>query len=393
MKKLKNKTCALIFSIFSIVCIAVVVGYNINTYNQQMENTRGKLAQIERIHRNNRSSKQLVFMDAEAYVVTYTINGDIFRITNYTDNGLTDKEVREMVTGLNLNKTKNIGNLYFNHYVYQWQRSELVILGTSDVQSYLVRSLVSSLIGWIVMEFVFMYISWLLTKWLVKPVEESFEKQQQFIYDASHELKTPLAIILASAEALESDPKETKWLTNIKSESQRMNQLVMDLLELSKLDDMRNKEVFALCDLSEVILTKSLSFESLMFEQQLTLDTQIEEHIMMRCSADRMKELLSILLDDAIKHAFSQSTIVVSLKKEKDTIALAVQNAGEEIPANQRDKIFERFYRVDKSRNRDEGRYGLGLSIAKSIVTSHNGTIGVNCAEGITTFTVCMKQE
>ncbi|MCF0112053.1 MAG: HAMP domain-containing histidine kinase [Erysipelotrichaceae bacterium] len=393
MKKLKNKTCALIFSIFSIVCIAVVVGYNVNTYNQQMENTRGKLAQIERIHRNNRSSKQLVFMDAEAYVVTYTINGDIFRITNYTDNGLTDKEVREMVTGLNLNKTKNIGNLYFNHYVYQWQRSELVILGTSDVQSYLVRSLVSSLIGWIVMEFVFMYISWLLTKWLVKPVEESFEKQQQFIYDASHELKTPLAIILASAEALESDPKETKWLTNIKSESQRMNQLVMDLLELSKLDDMRNKEVFALCDLSEVILTKSLSFESLMFEQQLTLDTQIEEHIMMRCSADRMKELLSILLDNAIKHAFSQSTIVVSLKKEKDTIALAVQNAGEEIPANQRDKIFERFYRVDKSRNRDEGRYGLGLSIAKSIVTSHNGTIGVNCAEGITTFTVCMKQE
>ena len=114
---------------------------------------------------------------------------------------------------------------------------------------------------------------------------------------------------------------------------------------------------------------------------------------MFNCNEDRIKELLSILMDNAIKHSLPNSQITVKLSKEKNNIYLSVKNKGKEIPVSEREKIFERFYRLDKSRNRDDNRYGIGLSIAKNIVINHNGTISVNCKDGYTTFIVNFKQK
>ena len=118
----------------------------------------------------------------------------------------------------------------------------------------------------------------------------------------------------------------------------------------------------------------------------------IEDNIMFNCNSDKIRELLGILLDNAIKHSLEESKITVNLYSEKNNIILEVKNRGESIPKEDQGKIFDRFYRVDESRNRNDNRYGLGLAIAKNIVTSHNGKISVNCKNGYTTFKVIFKQ-
>ncbi len=128
-----------------------------------------------------------------------------------------------------------------------------------------------------------------------------------------------------------------------------------------------------------------------MFEKNVTLKTEIEDNITFKCDGDSIKQLNAILLDNAIKHSEKNSEITVSLSKNKNEIIFKVTNKGKEIKESDKEKIFERFYRVDKSRNRNENRYGLGLAIAKQIVTNHDGKIFVTCNNGYTTFNVNFK--
>ena len=235
-------------------------------------------------------------------------------------------------------------------------------------------------------------ISTKITSWIIKPVIETFNKQKQFITDASHELKTPVAVIMANAEALENEPEETKWLENIKSESERMNELISNLLDLAKLENGAQKEEYNTEDLSKIIEREILTFESLMYENKIKLTYNIEENIKLNCNKMQMKQLIAILLDNAIKHSEKEGEIKVTLQKEKNEINLKVTNKGKEIPKEMQEKIFERFYRADESRNRNTNRYGLGLAIAKSIVTNHNGKIEVQSINGYTTFTIKLKK-
>ena len=229
-----------------------------------------------------------------------------------------------------------------------------------------------------------------LTKWIIKPVIESFNKQKQFIEDASHELKTPISVIIASAEALENEPEEKKWLDNIKSESERMSNLVSDLLDMAKSEN-GIKEQYTNENLSKLVERSVLTFESLIYEKDIKLDYNIEENINFTCNSNQIKQVIGILIDNAIKHSCLKGEIKINLKKEKGNIVLTVTNKGKEIPKEEQEKIFERFYRGDESRNRNENRYGLGLAIAKNIVTNHNGKIGVISENGYTTFKIIFK--
>ena len=197
---------------------------------------------------------------------------------------------------------------------------------------------------------------------------------------------------MASAETYEDNPKEKKWLNNIKEESNRMNNLVLKLLDLSKTENLKEKVIYSKVNLSKIINNKAMSFESLMFENKLSLVTEIEKNIEFECDQDKIKELLSILIDNAIKHGYEDSEIKVRLYLEKNNINLEVINRGDAIDSEDKIKIFERFYRVDKARNRSDGRYGLGLAIAKNIVEAHNGNITVECNDGYTTFKVIFKR-
>lgn len=226
-----------------------------------------------------------------------------------------------------------------------------------------------------------------VSKTIVKPVEETLEKQKQFISDASHELKTPLAVIEANSEVLEDKVGENKWITYIQNEIQSMNKLVNELLLLAKMEDtkFKNYKKFDLSKETQMIISV---FESMAYEKQINLITNIQDNIEFTGDKEDIKHILSTLIDNGIKHTPKEKKIIIELSKEKNEIKLQVKNEGEPIPKEDQSKIFERFYRADKARNRDEKRYGLGLAIAKQTVEKYNGTIEVNCKYGITNFIV-----
>ena len=223
---------------------------------------------------------------------------------------------------------------------------------------------------------------------IVKPVNETLENQKQFISDASHELKTPLAVIEANADVLENEIGENKWLTYIQNETDSMDKLINELLLLAKIENVNDVKDYEQFNLSEYVETIASMFESIAFEKQVKIVTKIQNEISINGNKQDIEHIVSTLLDNAIKHSEIGKDVTVELLKEKNNIILQVKNYGEAIPKEQQDKIFERFYRVDKSRNRSEKRYGLGLAIAKSTVEKYNGKISVECKNGITIFKV-----
>ncbi|MBW4841090.1 MAG: HAMP domain-containing histidine kinase [Paenibacillaceae bacterium] len=214
----------------------------------------------------------------------------------------------------------------------------------------------------------------------IAPVKEAFDKQKQFIADASHELKTPLAIINTNADVLLSNPEETisrqaKWLHYIKSETERMSKLTRDLLYLTEMDDAKATVLFSRFDLSEAVESVLLTMEAVIFEKELVLNYDIEPGLTAYGNPEQIKQVVMILLDNAVKYTNPQGEIALSLKKQHNEAVLALTNTGEGIPPEHLPRIFDRFYRTDASRARKQGGYGLGLAIAKSIVEQHKGRI------------------
>jgi len=251
--------------------------------------------------------------------------------------------------------------------------------------------MLTSLINLILFEVIAYFIASFLSKWVTNPVNESFEREKRFIADASHELKTPISVIMASADAYSND-KDKKWINNIKSESERMSKLVKDLLDLTKLEN--DKElVKENQNLSKIIESSVLTFESLFYEQKLKLDYNITDEINFVCNQDSIKELMSILIDNAIKYSDKDGKITVNLYKNEKDIILEVKNKGVPIEEKDQEKIFERFYKIDESRNRKFDNYRLGLSIAKRIVELHNGEIKASSLNSITTFKIIWSQK
>lgn len=393
--------------------------------NQSIENVQNKKMQnldpnVDNINNdNNTESKNEenekksveqpampVFMDAIIYTVKYNENSEVTEVLNYTQNSISEDEIKQIAERIlkeenesgSLSNNKNtkskikIGNLYKEQYAYSLQEpNTLTIIDNTSSKTKLESLLKTSILIFVLVETIIIIVSVEITKWIIKPVIESFTKQKQFVADASHELKTPIAVIMANAEALEKEPKETKWLNNIKSEAERMNELVTNLLDLAKLEEGKEKEVYQEEDISKIVEMSVLTFESLMYENKIKLEYDIEKDVKINCNNSQIKQLVAILLDNAIKHSEANGEIKINLKKQKNDVILTVSNKGEEIPKEIQEKIFERFYRADESRNRNTNRYGLGLAIAKSIVENHNGKISVELEKGITTFKVVLK--
>lgn len=220
-----------------------------------------------------------------------------------------------------------------------------------------------------------------LSKWAIKPVQTAFDNQKRFISDASHELKTPLTVMSANADVLESEIGENQWLDNIKNQTTVMSQLVYDLLDLAKLDETRDDMVMAEFDLSSAVLSRTLEFECTAFEEHKKFEQNIKENIIYKGNEDSIKQLIGILVDNAIKHSEENGIIRVTLTTNGNKKIFQVYNTGNGIRDSEKDKIFNRFYRSDVSRSRETGGYGLGLSIAKSIAEAHGGTISVDGEE------------
>ncbi len=233
-------------------------------------------------------------------------------------------------------------------------------------------------------------ISLLLANWTVRPIALAWEKQKQFVADASHELKTPLAVISANTEVILANPYDTvteqsKWLNYIKSETIRMSKLVTNLLTVARMDHNKQAERTVLLNFYELVSNVCLVFEPIIYENGKTLNTVLQRSVMLHGDEDNLKQLLSILLDNAVLHSTPCADITVTLSKDaQGKIRLAVANSAKDIPDEELAHLFDRFYRLDHEGSPNGS--GLGLSIARSIVRDMDGVLTAHSENGVVTF-------
>lgn len=395
MKKLKSKVFFTISSILTIFIFSVFIFTNINAYKEKKDNIENVLNKMLESSNNNLLDQNYkkVFMDFTVYNVILDESGGYKETVSHTFEDIIDivkiKNIANKIIKMH-NSNYYIGNLYTHKYAYAFTNSNsLIIMDNTLIKSDLLKTFITTLIIFIIMEALVVALAYTLTNWITVPVSESFEKQKRFIADASHELKTPLTVIGASCDAYFNDKNE-KWIHNIKSESEKMNKLVIELLDLASLDRDKNIDMKEE-NLSKITEGEILTFESLFYEKNIKLKYDVKKNIKYFCNSDMIKELLGILIDNAIKH--TKGKVIINLYKAGKDIVLEVKNDGEKIKKEDEKKIFERFYKVDQSRNRDSNRYGLGLAIAKEIVLKHNGTITASSKNEYTIFKVTLSQK
>lgn len=244
----------------------------------------------------------------------------------------------------------------------------------STAKTFLLASITTSLIGLGAV----MILLILISRRIVKPFLENYEKQKRFITDAGHELKTPLAIINADAEVLEMDIGENEWLKDIHSQTKHMAELTNNLIVLS-----RAEESGILTDITEFSLTDMTreaagSYGTVAKAQNKSLKSDIDENVVIHGDEKAVRRLISILLDNAVKYSEEEGEISLSLKGGRRSVRLSVYNTTASIKKESLGSLFDRFYRTDSSRNSRTGGYGLGLSIAASTVKAHKGKISAS---------------
>ena len=304
----------------------------------------------------------------------------------------TDEELMGFTEKINA-KSSDAGTLDSLMY-YKADKGEYTLvtfLDNSITKNSFSSLLKSTLVGGIAAIVIFFFISVKLAKMIVNPVEESYTKQKQFISDAGHELKTPVSVVSANAELLSREIGDNQWLSNIQYENERMGSLVTQLLELARTENVVPQT--ETLDFSRLVSGESLPFESVMFERGFIFDCEIEDGLTVHGNPTQLRQVTAILLDNAVTHAYEKGEIKLRLIKEHGCAQLSVINDGDEIPAAQRKNIFERFYRMDDARTESDNHYGLGLAIAKAIVTAHHGKIDVRCYDKKVEFRVRIPLE
>lgn len=239
----------------------------------------------------------------------------------------------------------------------------------------------------------FLWLSILLSRWAVAPVERAWQQQRQFVADASHELKTPLAVILANAELAQTpageDPaSRARLVEGIAAMAQQMRRLLEQMLTLARADQAQAAAAFRPVDLSRLAQDTLLPFEPVFFEAGLALESQIEPGVRLQGEEGQLRQLLEILLDNACKYASPHGRVWVTLERRgRGRCVLAVADEGAPIPPQELENLFKRFYRGDPVRSRT-GSYGLGLAIARAITERHRGRIRADSRDGVNTFSV-----
>ena len=243
---------------------------------------------------------------------------------------------------------------------------------------------------------VFLVISVFFSRWALGPVARAWDQQQRFVADASHELKTPLTVILANTSILRAHPErsvasQSQWIESTQSEAERMQELVRDMLDLARPEHAETVREHARVDLTDLVEGGLLQFESVAFERNVSLASDIDRDVSVTGDAARLRRLVTTLLDNACKYVEKGGRIAVTLRQTARRIELHVHNTGTVIAEEDLPHVFDRFYRADKARTRSEGSYGLGLAIAREIAEEHGGSIAAASDEtNGTTFTVAL---
>lgn len=407
--QLKKKLILINMSLVLVVLLAVFTGLCFYTANNQQQSALHGLTELLQRHGEDAPKLDIGKLkdakdgfaqksnDSLAAFVLSVDNAGTASIESVYSANVTDETAQTLAQmALDSNQDSGVIRAYSLRYMISTDSSgtRIAFIDARGDIATMTQLVISSLLIGALALMAFFFVSLLLANLALKPVETAWNRQKQFVADASHELKTPLTVILANQKILLAHPEqsiqqERQWIENTQSEGERMKSLVEDLLFLAKSDDSASKETLSDVNLSEVVQGSILSFASLAFESGITLNDTVQPDITLTGNEPKLRRLCGILLDNALKYASAHGSVNVDLRTENGNALFRVQNTGAPIPAEELPHLFERFYRVDRARS--AGGYGLGLSIAQSIVKAHGGKISVtSCDEAGTTFLVTL---
>ena len=393
---------ALVTAILAVVFFSVYLSMarNISDLSRQV---LYRVSQEETIGGMTRPDISIAIGGDRVLLPYFTVNvwpsrggGYTAQITGGTYSNLEDTEELTAILQDCLSQNRQEGTVSGYHLRYLRQDNglyeKLAFVDMSMEQAVLRRMMGSYLVIALAALSLLLGVSVLLSHWATRPVEKAWKQQRQFLSDASHELKTPLTVILSNAELLEQTElpdKPARWTDNILSEAGRMRSLVEEMLTLARADNMVRTAVMAEVSLSDVAADCALAFEPVAFEAGKPLEYQIADGTLVLGDGDKLRQLISILLDNAIKYGADGGTITLSLQKTDRQARLTVSNPGDPIPPEQLGRLFERIYRADVSRGEKSG-FGLGLPIARTIAEEHKGTLRAESDAGSTRFIYTM---
>ena len=393
LKNLKRKFIVTNMLLVGIVLLVVFIFICTTTYNNQMKEINRTLKQP--ITSRYESEGKLGYMTS--IIVVTDENANIYQ--TYVRGASMEKgslaiAVSEAVAhGENKGKIGSL-SLFFEKKALNNGQIIVVFVDASRMDQIVWSTIVTSGITFIIAMVIVYFISMFMASLAIKPVQQSWKQQKRFVADASHELKTPLTVILANNEILRGKKDKTiaeekQWIDSTIEEAKHMKKLVEDMLFLAKNDSADIRIEKTEVNISELAEGDMLQFEPVAYEAGVTLDSKIDEDFKLIADGTQMKQLLHILIDNGIKYAISEVEPKVQLEiANNQRKEIIVRNTCKEIPKEQIDHLFDRFYRGDAARTRVEldsdvaayglgGGYGLGLAIAKTIVENHNGTISV----------------
>lgn len=388
IKKLQKKFIfATLFSLLTVLFI-IIGGINVINYCNVIENSNniinilaknnGKFPKHENVAKDiNKLMSPEIPYESRYFSVLFSRDTKVLRVDTGKVVAInSDKAVEYAKKALNSNKSEDFIRNYRYRIVENNENILIIFLDCTrnleTFKSFLFTSIFISVLGLISVLILII----ILSKRILKPVIESNEKQKQFITDAGHEIKTPLAIIQADVDVLEIEIGENQWISDINTQINRLSKLTKNLIYLSRMEEEQDKLEKLEFSLSDVLEESCHSFETLAQSQNKHISYNISPMISLYGNENSISQLISILLDNAIKYSPEYETINVYLNKKNKNISLCISNKTlEKIEQKQLNLLFDRFYRTDLSRNSNTGGYGIGLSIAQVIVNAHKGKI------------------
>lgn len=355
----------------------------------QNGNPEGKLEQPSLPDAAENMHDDSIYNLSTFYSVAFSDKGDVISVDNNTETRVTDEYLINLCRSLvDDDKNNGVRDTWFYYREHNQDITLIVLINNMAMSDNISTLFHNTLLFGGAAILLLLLPSIYFVHNIVKPLEENYQKQKQFISDASHELKTPIAVIGTNAEMLEREFGESKWLDNIRYETRQMGELVHLLLGLAHTENTIPQMTHL--NFGRIVTGSVLPFESMAFEKEQILQLSVQEDVYVFGNEEQLINLVSILLDNALEYSSRQKTISVSLESEHHTAVLTVINEGEAIPDCQRKALFERFYRADAARSTNNGHYGLGLAIVKAIISAHNGKIAVTCKQNQVIFTATL---
>lgn len=383
--------------IFTITLVSILVAVNIINVNSSFRQQRRMIRDdigfygIEAFCGNDNQKIKRKEYDYSTSVVLK--NKNIMVLSNSLKE-TTDKDILSMTQELQ-KSGKRFGSI--DDYIYLVRilksgNTVYIFVNNKEALQNSKQFFIVSIFIFLLSVIVFTIISYYLSRWMIKPSEKAIKNQKIFVANISHDLKTPITIIRANADLIENEVKNKKSIKYIQQETEKLNHLVNEMLTLTRIDNTISKENFKSFNFGDSLFDVVLPFESIAYEKGIRVNINIDEVTDYFGDESNIQKLAEILIDNAMSYTAKGGIVDVDAYENSKAVTLSVTNTGEPISDEKKVEIFDRFYRESKSRESTGNHYGLGLSIANTIIKKHNGKISIESKNGKNTFTVILPK-